>query len=46
MLTGDKITFFREKNLMICEPGATLRIYPEKGVSKENLLGDKKGGRK
>lgn len=40
-LQGDVITYWRDKNLMICEPGARLVIYPgESGTDRNLLLGE------
>ncbi len=39
-LRGDVITYWRDKNLMICEPGARLIIYPKSGEDKKLLLGE------
>lgn len=39
ILTGDKITFWREENKMICEPRARLIIYPQEGGTRQKILG-------
>jgi len=39
-LEGEKITLWRDQNRLICQPGARLRLYPEKGGARDQLLGD------
>lgn len=39
LLTGDKITFWRDENKMVCEPRAQLIIYPQEGGTRQKLLG-------
>jgi lipopolysaccharide export system protein LptA len=39
MLMGQKITFWRDQDRMLCEPRARLIIYPEKGAGKNYLKG-------
>lgn len=40
LLEGDTITFWRDDNKMICEPRARLVIYPEKGGTRDHLVGE------
>jgi lipopolysaccharide export system protein LptA len=40
VLQGERITFFRDENKMICEPRARLVIFPEKGGARTQLLGE------
>lgn len=39
-LEAEVITFWRDENRMVCQPQARLVIYPEKGGSKTQFLGD------
>lgn len=39
VLEGGTITFWRDDNRMVCEPNARLVIYPEKGGTRDQLLG-------
>jgi lipopolysaccharide transport protein LptA len=39
ILEGDVITFWRDSNRMVCQPQARLVIFPEKGGTKDKLLG-------
>jgi lipopolysaccharide transport protein LptA len=39
ILEGDVITFWRNESRMICQPQARLVIFPDKGGTKEKLLG-------
>jgi lipopolysaccharide transport protein LptA len=39
-LEGEKITFWRDQNKLICTPGARLLLYPEKGGAREKVLGE------
>lgn len=36
-LEGETITFWRDQNRMICQPGARLVIYPEEGGLKDRI---------
>ncbi len=40
VLEGDVITFWRNENRMICQPGARLLIYPDKGGAKDQFFGE------
>jgi lipopolysaccharide export system protein LptA len=39
-LEGDVITFWRDDNKMTCQSRARLVIHPEKGGSRDSILGD------
>lgn len=39
MLMGEKITFWRDQDRMLCEPRARLIIYPEKDANRKYLKG-------
>jgi lipopolysaccharide export system protein LptA len=39
MLMGEKITFWRDQDRMLCEPRARLIIYPEKDATRNYLKG-------
>ncbi|MBU0679659.1 MAG: hypothetical protein KJ626_16275 [Verrucomicrobia bacterium] len=39
-LTGDKITFWRDQNKMVCEPRARLVLFPQSGGSRAKLFGE------
>ncbi len=38
-LEGTKITFWRDQNRLICQPGARLVIHPQKGSARDQILG-------
>ena len=38
-LEGTKITFWRDQNRLICQPGARLVIHPQKGGARDQILG-------
>lgn len=38
-LEGETITFWRDQNRMICQPGARLVIYPEEGGLRDRISG-------
>ena len=40
LLEGEKITFWRDENKMVCEPQARLVIFPEKGGTRDQLFGE------
>ena len=40
VLQGDTITFWRDRNKLVCEPQAKLVIFPQKGGAKSQLFGD------
>lgn len=39
-LSGAVITFWRHENRLVCEPGARLVLYPERGGARDHLLGE------
>ncbi|HOW96550.1 MAG TPA: LptA/OstA family protein [Kiritimatiellia bacterium] len=40
VLEGDVITYWRNEDKMICQPGARLLIYPEEGGVKDQFRGE------
>jgi lipopolysaccharide transport protein LptA len=40
VLEGDVITYWRNEDRMICQPGARLLIYPEEGGMKDQFRGE------
>lgn len=40
VLEGDVITYWRNEDRMICQPGARLLIYPEEGGVKDQFRGE------
>jgi len=42
LLSGDRITYWRDQNRMLCEPRARLIINPESGAAKDLLPAPKK----
>ena len=45
VLTGDKITFWRNENRMIVEPRARLVLQSEPGQQRQGFMGEQPRGR-